>query len=85
LMDYGSLVLTARFTGLRFQSKQSPFFWSSRRVRSSILKILLHQGAARLSDLQQQFFHDQFMSIIDTMKKENLIEVNGDFVILSRS
>ena len=50
LMDYGALVLTAKQTGLKPKTRQSPFEGSDRQIRAKILRRLL-KGAATYSDL----------------------------------
>jgi len=51
LMDYGSLVLTARATGLTPRTRQGPFQGSRRWHRSRILRTLLEDGPQELEGL----------------------------------
>ena len=51
LMDYGSLVLTARTTGIAPRTRQSTFHGSRRWYRSRLLRALLDGGPQPLADL----------------------------------
>jgi A/G-specific adenine glycosylase len=46
LMDYGALHLTAKKTGIKAKTQQSPFEGSDRQVRAQIMKILLEHDAS---------------------------------------
>lgn len=51
LMDYGSLVLTSRRTGVAPRTPQGPFAGSRRWYRSRILKLLLEESPRPLAEL----------------------------------
>ncbi len=51
LMDYGSLVLTARSTGIASLSRQGAFEGSRRQKRARLLRRLLDQGPQPLAEL----------------------------------
>ena len=51
LMDYGSLVLTARSTGIASLSRQGAFEGSRRQKRARLLRCLLDQGPQPLAEL----------------------------------
>jgi len=51
LMDYGSLVLTARSTGIASRSRQGAFEGSRRQKRARLLRHLLDHGPLPLPDL----------------------------------
>jgi A/G-specific adenine glycosylase len=51
LMDYGSLVLTARATGIAPRSRQSAFEGSRRQKRARLLRRLLDHGPQPLEEL----------------------------------
>jgi A/G-specific adenine glycosylase len=51
LMDYGSLVLTARSTGIASRSRQAAFEGSRRQKRARLLRRLLDHGAQSLGEL----------------------------------
>ena len=51
LMDYGSLVLTARATGLAPRSRQGTFEGSRRQKRARLLRRLLDHGPQSLEQL----------------------------------
>jgi A/G-specific adenine glycosylase len=50
LMDYGSLVLTARATGIAPLSRQKPFAGSHRQRRARLLRRLLERGPLSVAD-----------------------------------
>ena len=50
LMDYGSLVLTARATGIAPLTRQSAFAGSRRQHRARLLRALLERGPLSLAD-----------------------------------
>ena len=51
LMDYGSLVLTARSTGIASRSRQGTFEGSRRQKRARVVRRLLQHGPQPLGDL----------------------------------
>jgi len=51
LMDYGSLVLTARVTGIAPRTRQTTFEGSRRQKRARLLRRLLDEGPQPLTDL----------------------------------
>jgi A/G-specific adenine glycosylase len=51
LMDYGSLVLTARSTGIASLSRQGAFEGSRRQKRARLLRRLLDHGPQQLADV----------------------------------
>ena len=51
LMDYGSLVLTARTTGIAARTRQGSFEGSRRQKRARLLRQLLHTGPQPLEEL----------------------------------
>lgn len=73
LMDYGSLVLTSKATGIKPRSKQSRFAWSRRQVRGNILKHLLTQWPTAITILAATYQHDAFDEIVSQMLTEGLI------------
>lgn len=72
LMDYGSLVLHSKKTGIR-SAPQSTFAWSRRRVRGNVLKHLIKYGQASKNDLQKLFPHPERDDIIEKMLDEKII------------
>ena len=54
LMDYGSLVLTAKKTGIKPKTTQSKFEGSNRQIRAQILRQLLDKSLT-LSDIQKNY------------------------------
>ena len=54
LMDYGSLVLTAKKTGIKPKTTQSTFEGSNRQIRAQILRQLLDKSLT-LSEIQKNY------------------------------
>lgn len=73
LMDYGSIVATAKNTWIQSQSKQSKFAWSKRQVRGQVLKHLLGRPSATYHELQTRFTHTAFDAILKGMVDEGII------------
>lgn len=73
LMDYGSLVATAKATWIRPLSKQSTFNWSDRQVRWWILKQLVVWKPLTLDKVWEQFPKKEVKSIVRGMVKEGLV------------
>lgn len=76
LMDYGSLVLHSKKTGIR-SAPQSTFTGSRRWVRGNVLKHLIKYGAAYKKDLQKLFPHEERDDIIQKMLDEKIITLTG--------
>ena len=81
LMDYGALVLTAKVTGVKSLGRQSTFGWSTRQVRSLILKQLL-KGSLTVETIVCQFERDDIHSIVQRMATEWLITLTGNVLTL---
>lgn len=73
LMDYGSIVLTSKKTGIKPTSKQSRFEGSRRQIRGKILKHILTSWPTARTVLEQHYPHDAVVEIIEQMKIEQLI------------
>ncbi|MBP7884884.1 hypothetical protein KAZ93_01700 [Patescibacteria group bacterium] len=73
LMDYGSLVLHSKKTGIK-SSSQSTFEGSRRQVRGNIVKHLIKQQKASKKELQKLFPHDERDDIVAKMIDENIIQ-----------
>lgn len=80
LMDYGSLVATAKSTGIAPTSKQSKFKWSDREVRWRIIKQLVQWKTLNVKDAQKQFPKKTIQSIVTGMMKDWLIQQNGSIL-----
>lgn len=74
LMDYGSLVATAKFTGIKPLSKQSKFEWSARQVRGKLLKYLLTHWVISQVQIEKLFPHDQLDELISWMVRDGIIK-----------
>ncbi|MFH1174807.1 MAG: Fe-S cluster assembly protein HesB [archaeon] len=72
LMDYGAMVLTARKTGIKPVSKQSPFKDSDRYYRGQILKKHLHKQTHSANVLG--ISPSRYARILRQMRKEGLLE-----------
>lgn len=73
-MDYGSLVATAKKTGIRPLSKQSTFKWSDREVRWWVLKQLVAWKKITIDMIWEHFPKKEVTSIVRGMVKDGLLE-----------
>ena len=73
LMDYGSLVCTAKHTGITSLSKQSRFKWSDREVRGWVLKQLTKGEKVDTEIVAKRFPDKEVKSILRWMKRDSLI------------
>jgi A/G-specific adenine glycosylase len=85
LMDYGSLVLTARATGLAPRTRQGAFHGSRRWYRSRLLQTLLDGGPQRLPELASQvgLELDTADEIVDALEVDGLVRRDGDLVCVA--
>lgn len=72
LMDYGSLVLHSKKTGIR-SAPQSTFVGSRRWVRGNVLKHLIKHRSANTKELQELFPHPERDDIVKKMLDEQII------------
>jgi A/G-specific adenine glycosylase len=74
LMDYGTLHLTARKTGIKPRTQQSRFEGSDRQVRAQILRCLL-QKSMSVSEMERTFHleRERLQLILEKMMHENII------------
>ena len=79
LMDYGSLVLHSKKTGIK-SAKQSTFHGSTRWVRGNLMKHLTKFGAITIDDAKKKLHHEQFDAILAKMVKEGIVTVD-DWII----
>ena len=82
LMDYGSLVLTARTTGIAPRTRQSVFHGSRRWYRSRLLRALLDGGPQPLSGLAAAagLTVEAAADIAASLEADGLIACDGDLV-----
>ncbi len=82
LMDYGSLVLTARTTGIAPRTRQGAFHGSRRWYRSRLLRALLDGGPQRLPELAAHIGLDiqATADIADALEADGLVRRDGDVV-----
>ncbi len=82
LMDYGSLVLTARRTGIAPRTRQGAFHGSRRWYRSRLLQTLLDDGPQALSALAADVGLDAAVAtdILRSLEADGLVKRNGDVV-----
>jgi A/G-specific adenine glycosylase len=76
LMDYGSLFLTSRRTGISPLTKQSTFKGSRRWYRGRIVRDLLAEGMLLRSDLESRYegCPHNISSILDGLLGEGMVE-----------
>lgn len=82
LMDYGSLVLTSRKSGIAPVSRQSRFEGSRRWYRGKLLRELLAAGQVPMEALAERYPDCPYGigSIVDALVSEGLAEVCGGVV-----
>lgn len=80
LMDYGSLVATAKATGIKPLSKQSRFVGSDRQVRWWILKQLSAHKSLSFSTVQHAFPKKNVSKIVLWLAKDKMIRMEGDYI-----
>jgi A/G-specific adenine glycosylase len=86
LMDYGSLVLTARATGLAPRTRQTPFAGSHRQRRARLLRSVLERGALSVSDAAAalDLTPADCRAVVDSLAADGLVTLRGDQVTVRR-
>jgi A/G-specific adenine glycosylase len=82
LMDYGSLVLTARRTGIASRSRQGAFEGSRRQLRARLLRRLLLDGPQRLDDLARALGLSaaEVAELVALLRRDGLVTESGGMV-----
>jgi A/G-specific adenine glycosylase len=82
LMDYGSLVLTARTTGIPSRSRQGAFEGSRRQKRARLLSTLLRNGPQPLEDLAKglDLPPGETAEIVGLLRRDGLVTESGGTV-----
>ncbi len=82
LMDYGSLVLTARSTGIAPRTRQSTFEGSRRQQRARLLRRLLDGGPQPLAELATALALplDETADIVARLRRDGLVAEAGGTV-----
>jgi A/G-specific adenine glycosylase len=82
LMDYGSLVLTARATGIAPRSRQGRFEGSRRWYRSRLLRIVLDDGPQELATLAVSLDLDDatVTELCRALERDGLVRRDGERV-----
>jgi A/G-specific adenine glycosylase len=85
LMDYGSLVLTARATGIAPRTRQGTFEGSRRWYRSRVLQALLDDGPQRFEQLAESLGLDEenLAGIVATLEADGLTRSRGGLVAVA--
>jgi A/G-specific adenine glycosylase len=80
LMDYGSLVLTARSSGIQSRSHQGTFEGSRRQKRAALLRRLLDQGPQPLPELAAALGlpEDTAAEVLALLERDGLVCGSGD-------
>ena len=80
LMDYGSLVLTARSTGIASPSRQGAFEGSRRQKRARLLRRLLDQGPQPPAELSAALGlpADEAADLLERLGRDGLVVRTGD-------
>ena len=76
LMDYGSLNLTSRRTGIRPLTKQSKFQGSKRWYRGKLIKELIHSEGMFLEEIEEKYADCSWdiQEIVSDLISEGLVE-----------
>lgn len=82
LMDYGSLVLTARSTGITPRTRQSAFEGSRRQRRALVLRRLLNEGPQSVGALAiaLDMPHSDVADVVARLSRDGLIVESGGLV-----
>ncbi|HEX5641679.1 MAG TPA: Fe-S cluster assembly protein HesB [Thermoleophilia bacterium] len=82
LMDYGSLVLTARSTGIASRSRQGAFEGSRRQKRARALRRLLAHGPQPLEELAAalELAPGEAAEVVDGLRRDGLVTLSGGTV-----
>ena len=82
LMDYGSLVLTARATGIAPHTHQTPFTGSHRQRRARLLRRLLERGPLSVSDAAAalDLTVADCRAVVDSLAADDLVVLRDDQV-----
>ncbi len=82
LMDYGSLVLTTRVTGIAPLTRQTPFAGSHRQRRARLLRTLLEGGPLSLSAAAAalDLTLTDCRAVVDSLAADGLVTLRGDRV-----
>jgi len=82
LMDYGSLVLTARATGIAPRTRQGRFEGSRRWYRSRLLRTLLDDGPQDVASLARRLALDDAAAgeLCEALERDGLVRRRGDLV-----
>ncbi len=85
LMDYGSLVLTARSTGIASRSRQGTFEGSRRQKRARALRRLLQQGPQPLDELATALgmAPGEAEDVVDGLRRDGLVTLSGGTVAVA--
>ncbi len=85
LMDYGSLVLTARSTGIASHGRQGAFEGSRRQKRAQAVRHLLQHGPQPLGDLAAWLglSDDETADIVALLRRDGLVTQAGGNVSIA--
>jgi A/G-specific adenine glycosylase len=85
LMDYGTLVLTARVTGIASPARQGAFEGSSRQRRARLLRRLLDRGPQPMADLAAALTLPgaEVTELVDSLRRDGLVTVADDRVAVA--
>ena len=85
LMDYGSLVLTARSTGIASRGRQGAFEGSRRQKRARVVRRLLQHGPQPLCELAGSLGlpDDETAEIVALLRRDGLVTESGGNVSIA--
>ncbi|MBI2576345.1 Fe-S cluster assembly protein HesB [Candidatus Woesearchaeota archaeon] len=82
LMDYGAMEKTARETGIKPLSSQTPFKGSDRMIRGEIMKRLLSRTTTSFSALKKSFPEKDITKIVRKMEQGSLLRIKCREILL---
>ncbi|OLS24635.1 MAG: A/G-specific adenine glycosylase [Candidatus Heimdallarchaeota archaeon LC_3] len=84
LMDYASLELTVTKTGIKPKTSQSKFEGSNRQLRGKILKMLTKIQKLNYEEIKNklEISDEKIYEIINSLKKDKLIDIKEDLISL---
>ena len=85
MMDYGSLVLTARSTGISSRGRQGTFEGSRRQKRARVVRRLLQHGPQPLGDLAAGLglSDEETADIVALLRRDGLVTESGGTVSIA--
>ena len=86
LMDYASLKLTSKETGIRPKTIQSKFKGSNRQIRGKIMKLLINKESISIEEIEKKInvAEKKIKAIIESLQKDGLVLFNENKIFLPK-